>query len=316
MTRRSIGVATIAGLVAMGTLLLAAAGPGSATEQAIPAGNLVTNPGGEANAGGDNLTRNIAPNGWTKGEDAKPRSAPIQVIRYGDASKVYYPTPANARAIGGGRSFFAGGYPSEVSTAFQTIDVGRAAPEIDGGGVKACLSAYLGGFRDKAGRARVTVEFLDEAEARLGQVQAGPVTQGHRKGVTVMLRRAAQSAVPRNTRLLRVTITAESGGGPSNYGYADNISVALTRGACEPVLAVRCQAGALVATVTPSAIARTQRVSYTVRGAKGSKKATAARAPYTARIPMSGLTGGLTVTAVVTQAGSGPIVLTKKSRRC
>lgn len=316
MRRRSIAVA--AALAALsGSAVLAVAGPGLAEPRAIPAGNLVTNPGAEANAGGDNLTRNIAPNGWTKGEDAKPRAAPIQVIRYGDASKVYYPTPADARAIGGGRSFFAGGYPSGVSTAFQTIDVSRAAPEIDGGGVRACLSAYLGGFRDKAGRARVTVEFLDEAEARLAQVQAGPVTQGHRKGVTAMLRRVAQSAVPRNTRQLRVTITAESGGDPgSNYGYADNISVALTRGACEPVLAVRCQGGALVATVTPSAIARTQRVSYTVRGARGSKKATAARAPYTARIPMTGLTGGLTVTAVVTQAGSGPIVLTKKSRRC
>ncbi len=59
---------------------------GSAGENAIPAGNLVKNPGGEANAGGDNHTRNIAPNGWTMGEDAKPRFAPIQVVRYGDAS--------------------------------------------------------------------------------------------------------------------------------------------------------------------------------------------------------------------------------------
>jgi hypothetical protein len=289
---------------------------GSAGETAIPAGNLVTNPGGEANAGGPHHTTNTAPNGWTKGEGGG-QGAPIQVVRYGDGSRVHYPTRAQARPIGGGANFFAGGYPAPTSsTAFQVIDVARAAPEIDGGGVKACLSAYLGGFRNDAGRARVTVEFLDEAEARLGQVQAGPVTQGHRKSVTVLLRRTAQAAVPRNTRQLRVTITAESSGSPNNYGYADSISVALTRGACEPVLAVRCAGGALVATVTPSDIARTQRVQFSVRGAKGSKLVNDARAPFSASVPMTGLTGGLTVTATVAQAGSGPIVLTRKSRRC
>ena len=316
MTRRSIAVAATAGLVATGSLLLLA-GPGAAEQQAIPAGNLVRNPGGEANAGGDNHTRNVAPNGWTKGEDAKPRAAPIQVVRYGaPPSNVHYPERTQARVIGGGANFFAGGYPSATSTAFQTIDVSRAAPEIDGGGVRACLSAYLGGFRTDAGRARVTVEFLDEGEARLGQAQVGPVTQGHRKGVTAMLRRTAQANVPRNTRQLRTTITAEGSGSSSNYGYADNISVALTRGACEPALAVRCAGGALVATVTPSAIARTQRVQFTVRAARGSKQAAASRAPFSARIPMTGLTGRLTVTATVTQAGSGNIVLTARSRRC
>jgi hypothetical protein len=315
MKRRSIAIGS-AGFTAAGVILLATATPGVAEQTAIPAGNLVKNPGAEANFGGEHHTGNIAPNGWTKGEPAAGLryGAPIQVVRYGPDSR--YPDVAVARAIGGGRGFFAGGYPNTVSYSFQVIDVSGAAPEIDGGGVKACLSAYLGGYRDQPGRARVTVEFLDEGEARLGQVQAGPVVQSHRKAVTTMLRRAAQAAVPRNTRQLRVTITAESGGSASNYGYADNISVALTRGACEPVLAVRCQGGALVATVTPSAIARTQRVSYTVRGGKGSKKATAARAPYTARVPMTGLTGRLTVTAVVTQAGSGNIILTKKSRRC
>jgi hypothetical protein len=316
MTRGSIAVAASVGLVVIGSVVLAAAGPGAAEQQAIPAGNLVTNPGGEANAGGPHHTTNTAPNGWTKGEGGE-QGAPIQIVRYGDGSRVHYPLRAQAQVIGGGANFFAGGYPAPTtSTAFQMIDVARAAPEIDGGGVKACLSAYLGGFRNDAGRARVTVEFLDDGEARLGQVQAGPVTQGHRKSVTVLLRRTAQAAVPRNTRQLRVTITAESSGRQDNFGYADNISVALTRGACEPVLAVRCQGGALVATVTPSGIARTQRVRFQVRGASGSKVATDARAPYTARVPMTGLSGRLTVTATVTQAGMGNVILTAKSRRC
>ena len=255
--------------------------------------------------------KNIAPNGWTGGAG---EARPIQVVQY--AEHPHLPSRAISTAVGGGRNFFGGGYPSTASSAFQMITVSAAAPEIDAGGLRACLSAYLGGARAYEARARVAVEFMDEAEVRLGQLQAGPVTQGHRKNTTALLRRAAQSAVPRNTRQLRVTITSESGGRTSNYSSVDNISVSLTRGACEPVLAVRCTGGALVATVTPADIARTQRVRFAVRGARGSKQATVARAPFSARIAMTGLTGRLTVTATVTQAGSGNVVLTKKSRRC
>jgi hypothetical protein len=68
--------------------------------------------------------------------------------------------------------------------------------------------------------------------------------------------------------------------------------------------------------VTPSDAVRTQRVRFQVKGAKGQKVANDARAPYTARVPMTGLSGRLTVTATLTQAGSGNVILTKKSRRC
>jgi hypothetical protein len=311
MKRRSIAVATTIGLLVAGSVVLAVAGPGAAEPQAIPSGNLVKNPGAEANAGGDHYVRNVAPNGWAMGEG---EVRPIQIVRY--AEHPHLPNRAVSAAIGGGRNFFGGGYPSTVSSAFQMIDVVGAAPEIDGGGLRACVSAYLGGTRAYEARARVTVEFLDEGEARLGQLQVGPVTQGHRKNTTTLLRRAAQSALPRATRQLRVTITSESGGRTSNYSSVDNVSVSLTRGACEPMLAVRCMGGVLVATVTPSDIARTQRVRFQVTGAKGRKHVSDARAPYSARIPMTGLTGRLTVTATVTQAGSGNVVLTTRSRRC
>lgn len=296
------------------TVGLAVVALGSAGGTAIPAGNLVKNPGAEANFGGDFYTRNIAPNSWTKLEGAQPYGAPIQVIRYGPDGRI--PDVAVAKAIGGGKNFFGGGYPSSVSGAFQIIDVPGAASEIDSGVLNACLSAYLGGAQGSQARARIVVEFTGEGDARLGQLQAGPVTTGHRKDMTTMLRRAAQSAVPRNTRQFRVTITAESGGGPSNYSSADNISVALTKGNCEPVLVVKCVKKALVATVNPSAIAKTQRVRFAVKGGKRTKTAQDARAPYTGRFTMDGLTGKLKVTATVQQAGSGSIVLTKNSKRC
>lgn len=315
MRRPIVGAALAAGAVVVaGVVGLVDATAVSAKQAAVPAGNLVRNPGGEANVGGKYITTNIAPNGWTKGEGDRESTRGIQVIRYG--AHAYNPDRKVAAAIGGGTSYFGGGYPSRISRGFQTIDVSAAASEIDAGGLKACLAASLGGFRSQPGTARVDLAFLAEEDSSLGQLRVGPVTRGHRRDATTLLRRSAQAAVPQNTRQLRVEITMESGGGPTNYGSADNISVALTRGACEPVLAVRCLRGALVATVSPSEIARTQRVRFQVRGAKGRKQANDARAPYSARFPMAGLTGRLTVTATVTQMGSGPIVLTKKSRRC
>lgn len=312
--RRSIVGAALAGGAVVAAAVAGLVDPTavSAKDAAVPAGNLVRNPGAEANAGGEGNTRNIPPKDWLTEKQGAANG--VQALRYG--SHAYHPPRALAAAIGGGANFFGGGYPGRMSTATQTIDIGGAAPEIDGGGLRACLSAYLGGLRANPSWARVDLEFLAADESRLGAVSVGPITRGHRKGATTLLRRAAEKAVPQNTRQLHIVLTMSSAGDPTNYGYADNISVALARGACEPVLAVRCTRGALIATVTPSAAARTQRVRFDVRGAKGRRQVNDARAPFTMRIPTSGLSGRLTVTATVSQAGSGPIVLSKKSRRC
>jgi hypothetical protein len=212
---------------------------------------------------------------------------------------------------------YRGKHIAHSSRASQTLAVAGAASEIDAGGVKACLSAYLGGQRNwTQHKIWAELEFISAEGARLGQFRIGPVTASQREKVTTLLRRQASRPVPRGTRQLRVVLAADSTVGGATYGYADNVSVGLTRGACEPVLAVRCVGGALVATVTPSTVARTQRVTFRVRGAKGSKQVVRARAPYSARFTMAGLTGRLTVTATVTAANSGPLVVTKKSRRC
>ncbi|HSG14390.1 MAG TPA: hypothetical protein VLA22_11020 [Gaiellaceae bacterium] len=309
-------LAAVAGVV----VALAAAGSLAAALTAIPAGNLVKNPGAEGGPGATSTSTpapTTVPPSW-EWQTVPPRQGSdvgFVAARYG--SHPYFPSTAVAKAIGGGRNFFWAGYPPQRSTAFQTIDVARAAEEIDGGGVKACLSGYLGSLRKNPDSSiAMALEFLREDGSRLGQLAVAPV-RGATLSETTMLRRAAQGAVPRSTRQLRVVLTGQrpvSGG--AIYGYADNVSVALTRGACDPVLSARCTGGALVATVTPSDIARTQRVRFLVRGASGQRVVNDARAPFSARVPMSGLTGRLKVTATVTQAGSGPITLTKKSRRC
>ncbi|HUG64420.1 MAG TPA: hypothetical protein VMK83_04315 [Gaiellaceae bacterium] len=314
-------VRSLIAVIAAGLVVVAL---GSAGGSAIPAGNLVKSAGVEAQPATASTAEQAAtysPRGWERasvrgpGEPERPDSGFV-VARYGTHG--YFPSSAVARAIGGGRNFLFGGYPHRSATATQSINVSSSAADIDAGGVKACLSGYLGGTRNWADYTiRVDVSFLTEAEAsRGGGLRIGPVFPAQRKNETTMLRRAAERNVPSGTRLLRVVVTANSSAGSPIYAYADNISVALTKGSCEPVLAVRCAGGALVATVTPSAVARTQRVGFAVRGAKGSKQLARARAPYSARITMAGLTGRLIVTATVTQVGSGPIVLTKKSRRC
>jgi hypothetical protein len=307
-------IAVVPGLVAVGAV--------SAGSTALPAGNLVKNPGAEVPLGAAVQSNPpVFPVGWENEETTDPTgqpSKPVQAIRYG--SHQFVLTPALSASIGGGRSFFNGGYPSGITKAFQVLDVSGSASEIDAGGVKACLSAYLGGGLEGAGVtngvARLDLEFLGEDAAARGRLALGPVTKGHRKGAATLLRRAAERAVPAGTRSLRVvlTLTADP---PSNNAMADNISVALVKGgSCDPVLTVKCVKKALVATVTPSAVARAQRVRFSVKGGKRTKTVVDGRAPYSARLTMDGFTGRLTVNAAVTQAGSGTIDLTKRSRHC
>lgn len=313
MNARRIGVAAVAAaLVAAGSL--------GAARTAIPAGNLVKNPGAEAGPGHTNTATPspaTVPPGWDWETVPPRRGTEVGFVAAQYGSHPYFPSKAVSTAIGGGKNLFWAGYPPQRSSAFQTIDVAGAAAEIDAGGVKACLSGYLGSLkRNPDSSVSMALEFLSADGARLGQLGV-PGVRGSMLAETTMLRRAAQGAVPLNTRQLRIVLTGQrpvSGG--AIYGFADNVSVQLTKGACEPVLAARCTGGALTATVTPSDIARTQRVRFQVRGTSGQKTVNDARAPFSARVPMSGLSGRLTVTATVTQAGSGPVTLTGKSRRC
>jgi hypothetical protein len=320
MTARGIAIASSTGFTlatAIAALLLLPTGNAATT--VLPSGNLVKNPGGEVPLGGALPAENKAvPAAWQDVPHPDPSRGAgpgIQVVRYGTHQSVL--TPALSGAIGGGRSFFAGRYSNMESGAFQMIDVSRAAADIDAGGVKACLSAYLGGAAPGWGenvKARADLQFLGEGDALRGQLSIGPVTPANRRDAPTLLWRASERAVPSGTRMLRVSLTFT--GFFSSGAFADNISAALTKGRCIPQLAVRCQGGALLATVTPSDAVRTQRVRFQVKAAKGQKLVNDARAPYTAQVPMAGLTGRLTVTATLTQAGGGNVVLTKKSRRC
>lgn len=310
MRFRQFAVPVVAALVVVGSVV--------AASTAIPAGNLVQNAGAEAGPGQTSLSNADAPKfippGW-EWTTAPEKDAGFVAAQYG--AHPYFPSKAVSAQIAGGKNFLWAGYPLQRSTATQTIDVSSSATDIDAGGVKACLSGYLGSLKKNPDSSiQLALELLSADGAALGRL-ALPAVRGASLAETTLLRRAGERIVPANTRQLRVVLTGQrpvSGG--AIYGYADNISAALTKGACEPVLAVKCVNKALVADVTPSTVARTQRVRFAVKGGARTKQAADASAPYSGRFTMDGLTGALTVTATVSQAGSGPIVLTKKSRRC
>lgn len=219
-----------ASLAATGLLLMGVlAGSVGARQSALPAGNLVKNPGAEFPLGAKTPWGTpVKPAAWTV--EGVGRDKGVQVVRYGTDPRLM--DTALSKEIGGGRNYFHGGYPSSASMAFQTIDVSRAAADFRAGGVKACVSAYLGGSKNTSGSARLDLQFLNATESPLGRVRIPAVTRGARLDAGTMKLRKAEGKVPANTRHLLVTLTTASGGGPDNRGSADNISVVLTKGAC------------------------------------------------------------------------------------
>jgi Ca2+-binding RTX toxin-like protein len=177
----------------------------------VPAGNLVQNPGAEANEG-------VGPPGW--GANAEFAS-----VKYGAP---LFPTTAVSASIGGGANFFAGGSGVASTVAEQTFDVSGAATEIDSGGVSVQLRAHLGGFFTDRDNAKITAEFQDEpADVTFATRQIGPVTAADRGNQTTLLLRSAATAVPAGTRRIRLTLTATRMDGSYNDGYADNVSLTL-----------------------------------------------------------------------------------------
>lgn len=222
-------VLRVLGCVIPATLLCA--GPAQAV---VPAGNLLANPGAEADVGSTDAScgGDLDVTGW------EPETGTFSAIQYGVGG---FPSAAESAEIGGGSNLFTGGCPTDaVSTAEQTAAVTEAAPEIDAGQVGATLTGYLGGFSSQDDQAKVEVFFMGAGGGDLGSAGAdlviGPVTAADRASLTDLLLRTARVGVPVGTRsvLTRITLTRFSGS--ANDGYADNLSLTLGSAAPAPVL--------------------------------------------------------------------------------
>ena len=305
------GVLAVAAAAAIGALL--GAGPLQARSSALPSGNLVQNPGAEADVAANNASKIVTPTGWST---------------TGSFTSVQYDTPdfhlnGVSATIGGGKNFFAGGPNAALSTATQTIDVSGATTEIDAGGVQAKLSAFLGGYASQPDLPTMDAVFLDATGIQLGTARLGPVTAADRQSKTTLLSRSGAAAVPKGTRTIKVVLTATRGDGSYDDGYFDNISLELVASppppppppppaALKPTLAVACSGKTLVATVRPGSLAGIKSVAFLVNGIGVSIDK---KAPFKARISTAGLPKRLKVTARVFAAGK-TIVLTKAVGRC
>jgi hypothetical protein len=198
---------------------LALATVSSAAVSAIPAGNVVKDPGAEEAF--PDFDGNVVPiPSWQTSEG-------FTAATYGNDD---FPSTHAAFEVGGGHNFFAGGPNTALSHARQTVDVAVAAPEIDGGKLSATLSAALGGWGQQSDNATVTARFLNASGAQLGTLRIGPVTAGERGGVTKLLKRSKTAFVPVGTRLVEIVLTATRVNGDYNDAYFDNISLELRRG--------------------------------------------------------------------------------------
>jgi hypothetical protein len=292
----------------LGALVLAAAAAGGGAS--VPAGNLIVNGGAEQGAGASGPTRLdqvVAPPGWTAAGN-------VTVVAYqgGEDAAGDFPPPDFGASIHGGKNFFAGGPGGSDTSMSQSIDLSRAAGEIDAGTVTAKLSGDLGGNWSQPDYTTVDAFFLDASGNAVGTLHLdGPKADDpgadllHSPLVAVN----ASGAVPKGTRSVQVTATFHDVDGSWNAGYADNLSLQLSapagHAAAEPSLAVKCGGSKDSAAISPASNVRS--VAFSV----GKLHKTVAHAPFTFAFARKGLPKHATVHAKVTLSAGGSVRLSK-----
>ncbi|MFD3525586.1 phosphoesterase [Streptomyces sp. NPDC058653] len=144
-----------------------------------------------------------------------------------------YPTPGDPGPGGeAGARFFSGGNSPVTVLVQETVLPASGATghrAVDAGRVRYVLSGWLGGYAGQEDGVRLSVEFRDRAGTPLALSVLGPVGAAERGHATALLERSAEAAVPPGARSAFVQLSfTRSGGGTSNDGYADGISLRLT----------------------------------------------------------------------------------------
>lgn len=209
-----------AALAAIGVALVALGMSLTAGAQST-AKNLIVNGNAEQGASSPN-GYDVVPEipGWT-------RRGGFTVVEYGAAD---FPGAQAATALRGGAKFFAGGPGNAGSAITQSVSVASLKQLIDGGKAKATLSGLLGGYGGQDDSLIATAVFLGQSGARLGtMLKLGPVGSAARKLQTGLVPKSVAGSVPKGTRTIRVTLSANRTSGSYNDGYADNLSLTIGR---------------------------------------------------------------------------------------
>jgi hypothetical protein len=229
-------------IVAVGAAALAGAGfllaavPLGARNNALPAGNIVLNGGFEEGTG--SADGHFIAGSLPRWHRTDPSSG-FTAVRYGATGS--FPGTSVRDDVGGGTNFAAGGPrdTQKIVQLDQTIDLSPYASDIDNGGVKARVTAYIGGYQSDTDTGQVDFE-LDGTPNNIGfsQVLAldtlGPVTAADRGGQTKLVRRTDTFAVDKGARTLKVTLVAKPSSGNYTNVFFDNISVELFTGSPPP----------------------------------------------------------------------------------
>ncbi len=186
--------------------------------------NLIVNPGAEAAPGGNGGSSwfgNLP--GWEADGD-------MMAIAYAQGCPAGYPctSPTDPGPAEPGLNHFAGGN-SPLSTASQTVNLSFAAGSIAAEGVSYTLSGWLGGYSSQSDTMSLSLTWFNPLGTVLGTTTLQPATAAERGNLTALLFRESAGLVPFGSVAARLTLTATRiGGGTSNDGYADNLSLVLS----------------------------------------------------------------------------------------
>jgi len=189
-------------------------------------------------AGGVALNKNLLTNGGAEAGSASPDGyTVVDVPKWtaeGDFTVVVYGTPAfpaldSPGPAERGMQFFAGGPNNAQSSITRTLNLKPLAVDIDTGTVRGTLSGYLGGYSTQNDHADLAVVFFDAAGTELTNISLPTVSSTDRGGVTGLLKRKTVGDVPVGARSARVTLVMTRTEGAYNDGYADSLSLVLTK---------------------------------------------------------------------------------------
>ncbi|GHE39452.1 hypothetical protein GCM10018785_06340 [Streptomyces longispororuber] len=143
-----------------------------------------------------------------------------------------YPTASDPGPERRGSRFFSGGNSPRTALS-QDIPLPWSGPAgrraVDAGRVRYAVTAWLGGYAGQEDGARLSVEFRDDQGTPVALSVLGPVSAAERGGRTGLVRCEAEALVPPGARSARVLLVfTRSGGGTSNDGYADAVSLTLS----------------------------------------------------------------------------------------
>ena len=175
--------------------------------------NLLMNPNAEGGAGGTGFSVPV----------------PIPFWAGNGATVLQYSRGSFNPVSPGGRSQFFAGSQSASGTLKQQVNIASLSNDIDAGVIAYSLKGWLGGYSTQNDNAKVTATFLNSSGSSLGAATIGPVQAADRNSVTGFVQRSISGSVPPGARSVLATITMTRTAGTNCDGYADDLSLVLTK---------------------------------------------------------------------------------------